>query len=620
MSRTSSPTVFATSPRSPRFQHSVHQIPTPGLEMERPARYEPFILRFWIVGGISFLMMCLGIAIEVALHQSDNNNGFGVPTENIFSFVSTQFLTSFVPTLLVAPLAFFWSVADWMLRWYQPYVTLSEGNAPASRSILLDYIALNRFAVLYHSLKHRHFLINVSTLTAFSVIFLQPLAGSLLQVKQVPHTSDTSALSTGTIALSASINQLNAFLASAGFVDAAVYSNLQDPPFVHGVWTAAQFEAPSASYLNGTLAVNTTGIQTNVNCVNPTSLHLTTSNSGYIAEATFPGGCLAHLAFSAANGNEQYSALNVSNCAPSGLDISHQPVVFWYYLMDSSTDSQPYLASVFCQPTMRIFVIQTSMDLNDGSLGSCSILYEDESSNNVTGSPLHGQPYNGVVFDYSDSVYVNARAVSINSGVPGTIYRYASQQPNGPQSVFDDPSGFLNITTTIYTQHLAIAAQANYFGPANTSIPALVTADIPRLFVEALPAHILCVLMILIGLVGFVVHLLHKRSRRNVWLTSPPSSIAAIVSLTSRSGFGELLLPYDDERRMRHNLAGLTFRLDRRTGAIVAEEEFGGANGTDKTALLGRSRAYSGVTMGVDGLSPLSRISFREEDEDSGQH
>ncbi|KAI6094202.1 hypothetical protein F5141DRAFT_961781, partial [Pisolithus sp. B1] len=87
--------------------------------------------------------------------------------------------------------------------------------------------------------------------------------------------------------------------------------------------------------------------------------------------------------------------------------------------------------------------------------------------------------------------------------------------------------------------------------------------------------HLLSSLMILIGITGLIVHALHARSRRKLWLTSPPGSIASIVSLTSRSGFGELLLPYDDESRMRSRLSGFKFRLDQRTGAIVAEEGSG---------------------------------------------
>jgi len=61
--------------------------------------------------------------------------------------------------MLVVPLAYFWTTADWNVRWLQvttcflarwatsltllqPYITLAEGNQPASKSILLDYVSV----------------------------------------------------------------------------------------------------------------------------------------------------------------------------------------------------------------------------------------------------------------------------------------------------------------------------------------------------------------------------------------------------------------------------------------------------------------------------------------------
>lgn len=73
---------------------------------------------------------------------------------------------------------------------------------------------------------------------------------------------------------------------------------------------------------------------------------------------------------------------------------------------------------------------------------------------------------------------------------------------------------------------------------------------------------------------------MHQRERRKLLLAAPPGSIAAIMSLTSRSGFGELLLPYDDEKTLERKLSGLRFRMDRRTGAIVADDE-----GTERAAM-----------------------------------
>lgn len=87
-----------------------------------------------------------------------------------------------------------------------------------------------------------------------------------------------------------------------------------------------------------------------------------------------------------------------------------------------------------------------------------------------------------------------------------------------------------------------------------------------------LPSHVLAVIFLLTGAVGTVVHIIHRTMRRGIYLTAPPGSIAAIVSLTSHSGFGDDLLPYDDQETITGKLHGLRFRLDDRTGAIVADE------------------------------------------------
>lgn len=105
----------------------------------------------------------------------------------------------------------------------------------------------------------------------------------------------------------------------------------------------------------------------------------------------FPGGCSASSQFSPGNGAEQYNVVNASSCASPGLDIMFQPVVFWFYLNTSS----PQVASVYCNPTMNVLTVGTSMDLSNSALGPCTILNPVEGTNNVTGSPLNGHPYNG---------------------------------------------------------------------------------------------------------------------------------------------------------------------------------------------------------------------------------
>jgi hypothetical protein len=59
---------------------------------------------------------------------------------------------------------------------------------------------------------------------------------------------------------------------------------------------------------------------------------------------------------------------------------------------------------------------------------------------------------------------------------------------------------------------------------------------------------------------------------------------------------------------MKRKLTGLAFCLDKRTGAIVAEEDFDVVDASDSTTLLGGKGGY-GAMVGEYSLSPLSRTS-----------
>ena len=75
-----------------------------------------------------------------------------------------------------------------------------------------------------------------------------------------------------------------------------------------------------------------------------------------------------------------------------------------------------------------------------------------------------------------------------------------------------------------------------------------------------------------ISSVVLVLHYLHFRQRRDIYLAHPPGTIASTVSLTAHSGFGELLMPYDNQAALAHALEPFRFCLDRRTGAIVVDD------------------------------------------------
>jgi hypothetical protein len=76
----------------------------------------------------------------------------------------------------------------------------------------------------------------------------------------------------------------------------------------------------------------------------------------------------------------------------------------------------------------------------------------------------------------------------------------------------------------------------------------------------------------LLSIMIFCLHFMHFRKRRDIDIPHPPGSIASAVALTSHSGFGDLLAPYDNEAAFSRALAPLRFCLDRRTGAIVVDD------------------------------------------------
>ncbi|KAF8803177.1 hypothetical protein BYT27DRAFT_7196060 [Phlegmacium glaucopus] len=561
------------------YRHSTHLIPSPGTNGKPFKRHEPFMLKLGVAIGVPLLMLVLGVALEIAIFISNLTDGFKVPRSNIFNVfgnVTPQFLASFFPTLVVLPVAIAWRELDWNLRMYQPYLVLNKGNARAEESLLLDYVGLGLPLGIFRALNYKHRVIFWSSLTATLTYIYQPLAGSIFQIQQRPQTSDIFVTSTKSIGLSTHISDLNAFSAAAGYVDSSVLLGLLDPPFVRDGWSTAVFEIPTNRYLNGSMTVDTSGIQTNVNCSNPSEPPILTSlgATSYNLSSKSIDGCVHSVSFDFTGATEQYGVENVT-CPgnASALNSSLRPVMFWFFHIRDDNEA-PQAKTIFCAPTIQAFDIQVVVNLNNGSLIDVSSTGDFLPLNNVTGAggALNGSAFNGLIFDNIANPLILARAVATRSIVPGAIFLNAQQLPNGPQSTFDLANGFLDLTTKLYTRHLAISAQSIYFLNTNTTLPATVVSLLPRLKIASAPAHVLAALLILTGFIGIFLHVINRNKRKRLLLATPPGSIASIISLTSRSGFGELLLPYDDELTMEKKLDGLRFRLDKTTGAILADE------------------------------------------------
>lgn len=397
------------------------------------------------------------------------------------------------------------------------------------------------------------------------------------------------------------VDQLAAFVAASGFTDAAIYNRLPDPLFINSElgWAIADFDFPSDIGINGTVTVNTTGVLSTPNCVNPVSQSVRRSANVVTVSAQSADGCNMTVLLDPTLSVSQYNVTNVP-CPGSAavMPVNLQPVMFWIY--NNKSDGSPQVQTIFCTPSIQLFNVQVSGMLSERRLGEITRTGGTVRTNNVTGGALQGRAYNSVVFPRNTNPVIQARAVATGSSVVGAIFRAAVQRPGGPQSVFDLPNGFLDLTSTVYRLHLSMSALSIYFVKQNTTMPGAVKSSVTVLWIDPLPAHLLAFLLVLTGLTGIFVQVFHQRERRKLLLAAPPGSIASIMSLTSRSGFGELLLPYDDEKTLERKLGGLKFRLDGRTGAIIAdvsgEDPMRSGRDAAMASLLGNYRGISGYS------------------------
>jgi hypothetical protein len=422
--------------------------------------------------------------------------------------------------------------------------------------------------ITYNALRFRHRFVLVSGITALATVLFRPLASSVLSVRQISQSSVSTVQSIRDIGLSPNVNDLTAFSAAAGYAEASVYNNLDDPPYVCGQWATAQFEFPTEAFLDGSMAVNTTGILTQVSCAIPKQFSVnSTIATNWTVSATSADGCTVNTSFDPSDSDQQFGVDNVPNCGSNSTDPTFQPVFFWFWQKEPNDG-----AAVFCEPTIQLYDITAFASLDNGTITSVLPIDNYPEANNVSGSPLNDLPYNGLIFNGSTDINVQARVTSIRSGLPYAIYRLAQQSPGGLDFAFQNTEAFANYTEQVYTQHLSVATVSNYFVPSNDTVNSVLTQLVPRLLVEPVPTHTLAAICMLTSAILFTIHLLHYRERRSIFLAHAPGSIGSAVALTSHSGFGELLMPYDNIATFSRTLAPHCFALDRRTGAIVVDD------------------------------------------------
>ena len=153
-------------------------------------------------------------------------------------------------------------------------------------------------------------------------------------------------------------------------------------------------QIPSDSGLNASVQVQTTGIQTLVNC-NAANAQLTQTNStSFKVEASDSNGCSATTSFNPQDAEQQYGVVptDPGTCGlPPSANLTVVPVMFWFFEFSAPNQQQPIVKTVLCQPQIALFDVAATVNYNNGSLTNVTPLNNYTASNNISDFLATGQ-------------------------------------------------------------------------------------------------------------------------------------------------------------------------------------------------------------------------------------
>jgi hypothetical protein len=276
----------------------------------------------------------------------------------------------------------------------QPYISASHGNAPPQQTVLISYVNQNRIYAALDALKNGHRMVVVTTIFTYVTTLWQPLAATLFVVRQTNHLVDnfSPVVVTAALGVQPNFTDLDAFLAAAGYTEAAVVHGLDDPPFVKGGWTVAPFDFPPQPK-NATMVLDVQAVFTDPHCETLTP-QLTQAPDGSYNVTSTRGSCLYSFSATRSQGEDAFGVSKLDNCSSSdqssNVEDRFKPLVFWFFTFDGPTASM-----VHCSPTMETHLVRVNVSLGTHLINSEPTKIQQLTSNVTVGAPLNGRTLNG---------------------------------------------------------------------------------------------------------------------------------------------------------------------------------------------------------------------------------
>jgi hypothetical protein len=130
---------------------------------------------------VAFLVSFLSIVISLPILYSfsRHNQGLGF-TQPRFYYIWT-----YLPTALFSVLAVFWNRVEYRSKQLAPWLSMRKGGAPASHTVLLDYVSGSKIAVIPQALRNAHFLVVLTVTGSLLISLVIILSTSLFSMQEV---------------------------------------------------------------------------------------------------------------------------------------------------------------------------------------------------------------------------------------------------------------------------------------------------------------------------------------------------------------------------------------------------------------------------------------------------
>ncbi|KAH9852483.1 hypothetical protein C2E23DRAFT_183438 [Lenzites betulinus] len=581
----------------------------------------PFRLMFVVPLAIAVTLPI--VALVYALCVNDPKHGWNAPV--IVGFAQATGIRHLVFTLplllyaLLVAICLTWT--DVEVRRLQPFVNLVSDDPkcmPAARTLLLDYTDDNVFFAWFKSLTAsptRDVFVTMATSLSIVAFTLQPLAGALFTVHSVwsiePEGITVTSLAKTGLNPPANFMDLTAFQAASSFASASTLYDIGPGPFVSDSYTVGEFELPNLK--NGTVYADRPAIFTQVDCVSPDHMTLTSTqdipggtNSSFAAffgQCNFTVSATSNASTPVTYGLEPATFMDCAD-GSSALPSQFRPVVFWFYMSAPA----PTASLTMCTPRVLAQSVSVILDLGTQTQALNVTVLQDSDSPSDPGSADVGTfAYNGLFFDQesldSDAL---ARLESIQQQLLNAVFVAAKMNDPTLQSTFIN-DGFHDLTQGLYvssftrgpahtterlvrcdtffsaqTTYLTLVAKSVYFEPDDSSFDVNVGVNVDHLFLVPIAAIMLVAVLFLILILGVCLHTGHRAARQ--YLTLPPNlgTLGASMRLTAPIIHPELSTePRVDMARLAPQNVGpeemgrilneYYYFLDPRTGQVTAK-------------------------------------------------